>query len=130
MEKEMQLNKIREVKNYVDNRGFEVREYIDIFTDGNNRENFMQGFVKFEVPTGDPRMPTMPKMVGFVFPPEITNVKKAFEVFEDHLEIAIKEEQSMAEKQKEEAEKQRFAASKEIMPVGGGKQLVVPFKGR
>ena len=126
---ENQVNKIREVKNYVDDRVFEIREFIDIFTDGNSRENFLQGFVKFEVPTGDPRMPTVPKMVGFVFPPEVKDVRKAFEVFETHLETAIKEEQAVAEKQKEEAEKQRFAASKEIMPVGG-KQLVVPFKGR
>jgi hypothetical protein len=121
-------NKIREVKNYVDGRGFEVREFIDIFTDGNSRENFMQGFVKFEINTGDPRMPTVPKMVGFVFPPEVKDVKKAFEVFEEHLEIAMKAEQAIAEKQQAEAEKQRFVASKEIMPVG--KQLVVPFKGR
>jgi hypothetical protein len=123
-------NKIREVKNYVDGRGFEVRHFIDIFTDGNSRENFMQGFVKFEIQTGDPRMPTVPKMVGFVFPTDVTDVKKAFEVFEEHLETAMKEEQEIARKQQEEEEKKRFAASKEIMPVGNGKQLVVPFPGR
>ena len=123
-------NKIYQINSYVNEQGFEVKEFVDLFTDGNSRENFFHGCIKLNQQTGDPRMPVIPRMIGFEFPQDVKDVRMAFSQFEKQLEIAMERDKAEAERQHAEEEKRRFEESRQILPVNGGKQLVVPFPGR
>lgn len=77
---------IREVRTYVDDKGREVKEFVQTF--GKNKEpNFYKGRAVIQISVQGPRgVPMPPRNQPFEFDIEATGVKRAFEMFDEAAE--------------------------------------------
>lgn len=89
---------IREVRSYVDDKGREVKEFVQVFGKSKSA-NFYKGRAVIQVRMAGPGgVPMPPRHQPFEFDIEATGVKKAFELFD---QAAEEELARMREAQKE-----------------------------
>ena len=111
----MDRHSIREVRSYVDNRGREIKEFIQVF--GKNKvANFYKGRAVIQVRMSGPRGPMPPQHQPFEFDIEATGVKRAFELFDESAEAELSR---MREAQKERERIAVPGAPSSILGPGG-----------
>ena len=116
---------IREVRNYVDNRGREVNEFIQMF--GKNKDSsFYKGRAVVQIRVAGPDGTQMqPQHQSFEFDIEATGLKKAFEIFDETAEAELSKMREQQVKDREaqlEAQKNAALDAGRIATPGGGRK--------
>lgn len=105
---------IREIRTYVDNKGRNVREFIQVYGKG-KEPNFYKGSAVVQVQMQHPQgIPMPPQMRPFEFDIPASGVRGAFEAFDEAAQSELKE---MKRRQQEQS---RIVTARSIPSLLGG----------
>lgn len=111
---------IREIRTYVDNKGRNVREFIQVYGKG-KEPNFYKGSAVVQVQMQHPQgIPMPPQMRPFEFDIPASGVRGAFEAFD---RAAQTELQEMQKRQKEQS---RIVAARSVPTLMGANGKPLP----